>query len=150
MTELATLAALRRFLLAVLMLGVIGMATELLFIGHVDGPLQLIPVTVLGCGLLALGWLALAPGGASVRAVQSTMAAFVVAGGAGVALHVRGNAEFELEMRPQIARLELVRETLTGATPVLAPGSMARLGLVGLAVTFRHPSIRSRSEPESR
>lgn len=29
--------------------------------------------------------------------------------------------------------LELVRETLTGATPVLAPGSMILLGLVGLA-----------------
>jgi hypothetical protein len=150
MAEPATLAVLRRFLLAVLIFGVIGMGTELLFIGHIDGTLQLIPVTALGCGLLALGWLVLAPSGASVRAVQAMMLVFVVAGGAGVVLHFRGNAEFELEMRPRIDRLELVRETLTGATPVLAPGSMALLGLVGLAVTFRHPSIRIRSERQSR
>jgi hypothetical protein len=36
---------------------------------------------------------------------------------------------------------ELVRNTLTGATPVLAPGSMSLLGLVGLAQVYRHPSL---------
>jgi hypothetical protein len=36
-------------------------------------------------------------------------------------------------MYPAMAGVELVRKPLTGATPVLAPGSMALLGLVGLA-----------------
>ena len=50
------------------------------------------------------------------------MALFVLSGGIGVALHYRGNVEFELEMYPSLSGLELVRKTLTGATPVLAPG----------------------------
>ena len=36
-------------------------------------------------------------------------------------------------MYPSMAGMKLVRDTLTGATPVLAPGSMALLRLVGLA-----------------
>jgi hypothetical protein len=37
----------------------------------------------------------------------------------------------------------LISKTLTGATPVLAPGSMSLLGFVGLAFTYRHPALRS-------
>jgi len=37
----------------------------------------------------------------------------------------------------------LLSKTLTGATPVLAPGSMSLLGVIGLASTYRHPLLRS-------
>jgi hypothetical protein len=39
--------------------------------------------------------------------------------------------------------MSLISKTLTGATPVLAPGSMSLLGVVGLAFTYRHPALRS-------
>jgi hypothetical protein len=136
-----TLRTLRRILLATLLCGMAGMETELLLIGHVDGALQLIPLTLLGCGLVVLGWLAIAPGRAIVRGVQAVMALFVVSGAVGVGLHYRGNVEFELELYPRMGGLELVRKTLTGATPVLAPGSMALLGIVGLALTLDHPAL---------
>ena len=58
-------------------------------------------------------------------------------------LHYQGNTAFELEMYPDMAGLELVQKTLTGATPVLAPGSMALLGLVGLAAVLRHPLMQA-------
>jgi hypothetical protein len=61
----------------------------------------------------------------------------------GVGLHYDGNEEFELEMYPTMAGVELVQNTLTGATPVLAPGSMTLLGLDGLAHTYRHPSLNA-------
>lgn len=152
--EPATLSAIRSFLLGALIVGVVGMATELLLIGHLDGPLQLVPVVLLGFGAIVSGWHAVAPRAASVRAVQTTMALFVLSGVTGVALHYRGNVEFELEMYPSLAGAELVRKTLTGATPVLAPGSMALLGLVGLTCTYRHPRLRNgarafREEPKS-
>jgi hypothetical protein len=140
--EPPTLATLRRGLLAILVAGVAGMGAELLLIGHVEGALQLTPVMLLGLGLVALVWFAVSPGRVSARALQIVMALFVASGAAGVVLHYRGNAAFELEMYPKMAGIELVRETLTGATPVLAPGSMALLGLVGLASTFRHPALR--------
>jgi len=34
-------------------------------------------------------------------------------------------------------------KALAGATPVLAPGSMSLLGVVGLALTYRHPLLRN-------
>jgi hypothetical protein len=40
----------------------------------------------------------------------------------------------------------LISKTLTGATPVLAPGSMSLLGLIGLAFTYGHPGLRSPEE----
>jgi hypothetical protein len=148
--DTATLGRIRRLLLLTLLVSVPGMATELLFLGHIDGVLQLVPVTLLAAGLLALGWLALAPGPGAVRLVRVLMAVFVASGVAGVGLHARGNMEFELEMYPDRAGAALVRKTLTGATPVLAPATMALLGLVGLALTYHHPALGARSAPRPR
>jgi len=53
---------------------------------------------------------------------------------------VRSNVEFELEMRPSMAGMELVMESLSGAMPAMAPGAMAQLGFLGLLVCFRHPA----------
>jgi hypothetical protein len=142
--EPLTLARIRRFLLGTLLIGVTGMGTELLFLGHIDGVLQLIPVTLLATGMVSLAWLALAPGPTAIRAVRVLMAVFVASGIVGVGLHLRGNLEFELEMYPNRAGAALLRKTLTGATPVLAPGSMALLGLVGLALTYHHPALERR------
>jgi hypothetical protein len=72
------------------------------------------------------------------------MGLFVLSGGIGVVLHYQGNVAFELEMYPTLSGMELVSRTLTGATPVLAPGSMTLLGLVGLAATYRHPLVQQR------
>lgn len=119
------------------MAGIAGTALELLFIGHFADRLQLVPMVLLPAGLVALAWQALRPSVASARGVRLLMLLFVVSGLLGVSLHYRGNQEFELEMYPAMTGMELVRETLTGATPVLAPGSMVLLGLVGLAAVHR-------------
>ena len=67
------------------------------------------------------------------------MLLFVAAGIVGVYLHYQSNVEFELEMNPAAAGWELIRESLTGAMPALAPGTMVHLGLIGLLYTWRHP-----------
>jgi hypothetical protein len=128
-----SLARLRRFLLLTLAAGIAGIGLELLFIGHVEDLFQLVPVILLAAGLAVLVWHWARPGQASVHAVRLLMTLFVASGLLGVGLHYRSNREFEREMYPSMAEMELVRKTLTGATPVLAPGSMALLGLVGLA-----------------
>jgi hypothetical protein len=134
-------AAIRRFTFWILAFAIAGMATELVFIGHVEDVAQWVPLAVLGAGGLALAWHGAAPQGITVRVVQAVMALFVASGIAGVALHYRGNVEFEREMYPTLAGFQLVRQTLTGATPVLAPGSMTLLGLVGLTLTYKHPLV---------
>jgi hypothetical protein len=131
----------RTFLLVTLTVGMIGMCAELLLIGHRENVQQQIPLLLLALGVVAAAWHAAAPRVVTVRALQITMLLFVVSGLLGVALHYRGNVEFELEMYPAMGGLELVQKTLTGATPVLAPGSMTLLGLIGLTHTYKHPCL---------
>jgi hypothetical protein len=134
-------AHIRGYVLATLTVGMIGMITELLLIGHRETLQQQIPLVLLGLGIVTAVWHAAAPRATTVRALQITMLLFVVSGAVGVALHYSGNAEFELEMYPAMGGLELVQKTLTGATPVLAPGSMTLLGLIGLTHTYKHPRL---------
>jgi len=137
----STAGALRTALLGLFLLGCLGTATELLLIGHVEDPWQLVPLALFGSAPLVIAWYALARSAASVRAFQGLMFLFLGSGLAGFLLHYRGNMEFELEMYPGMSGLELFRETMTGAFPALAPGAMALFGLIGLAWTYRHPAF---------
>ena len=135
------LAAIRKLLLAALAIGVVGTAGELILLGHVDEPAQWLPLVVLGAAVPVLIWHATAPGTASVRTLQALMYGFVALGVLGVGLHYDGNVEFERELHADEDGWTFVRKTVAGATPVLAPGSMVLLGLVGLAHAYRHPSL---------
>lgn len=73
------------------------------------------------------------------------MVLFMVIGVVGVSLHFRSNAEFELLMHPSMDGWELVRASLAGRTPALAPAILVQLGLLGLTYTYRHPFLRRRT-----
>ena len=137
--ESETLAAIRRLLLGALTVGVIGTTGELILLRHIDKPTQWIPLVFLGAGVPILLWHAMAPSAASVRVLQVLMFAFIALGVAGVGLHYDGNVAFERELHPDERGWTFARKTLAGATPVLAPGSMVLLGLVGLAHAYHHP-----------
>jgi hypothetical protein len=137
------LVRVRRYLLALLAAGSAGTAGELLLIGHYEEITQWTPLLLLALGVAAASWHLLRPGAASRRAVQGLMVLFVISGAVGVGLHYRGNVEFELEMYPDLAGFELAGKTLTGATPVLAPGSMALLGAVGLMAVYGSTKLRN-------
>jgi hypothetical protein len=138
--ESETLAVIRKLLLGGLAIGVLGTSGELILLRHIDKPAQWIPLVFLGAAAPILIWHAAAPSAASVRVVQALMLAFMALGVIGVGLHYDGNVEFERELHPDERGWTFVRKTVAGATPVLAPGSMVLLGLVGLAHTYRHPS----------
>jgi hypothetical protein len=133
-------AMVRRILLAIFLIGAIGTGAELLLLEH-TAEWQLVPLVLIAISLLVLGWLAVSRRMAVVRVFQVTMVAFLVSGAAGLALHYRGNVEFELEMYPSLGGAELFWKALTGATPALAPGTMIQLGLIGLTFTYRHPAL---------
>jgi hypothetical protein len=138
--ESETLAVIRRLLLGALAVGVLGTTGELILLRHIDQPAQWIPLVFLGVAMPVLIWHAAAPSAASVRVLQGLMVAFIALGIIGVGLHYDGNVEFERELHPDERGWEFVRKTIAGATPVLAPGSMVLLGLVGLAHAYHHPS----------
>jgi hypothetical protein len=139
-TEPATLAFIRTFLLASLFLGILGTVGELILLRHVDSPAQWIPVVLLAMAVPLLLWHGAAPGPITVRLVRALMSVFILAGIVGVGLHYDGNVEFERELRPKDTGVTFLRHTLAGATPVLAPGAMVLLGLLGIAHAYRHPA----------
>jgi len=118
------------------------MLAELLLIGHDESAAQFVPLILLAVGFLAGAAAVFRPSATAIRLLQGLMVLYLGAGVLGVGLHYRGNEEFELEMYPSLAGRELVTKVLTGATPVLAPGSMSLLGIVGLVSTYRHPLLR--------
>ena len=123
-------------ILVLIAVGIIGLTTELLLLEHTDGLNQWIPVISLGAGLAATLGVWLAPGQWSLRAFRIVMFAFVVAGALGIYLHFVGNVEWARERDPRLGGVTLVWKVLTGATPVLAPGALAQLGLLGLVYAW--------------
>jgi hypothetical protein len=138
--ESETLASIRKLLLGALAVGVVGTVGELILLRHIDMPAQWIPLTLLTAAVPILIWHASSPSSATVRTVQALMLCFIAAGIVGVGLHLDSNVEFERELNPSERGWTFIRKTVAGATPVLAPGSMALLGLVGLAHAYRHPA----------
>jgi hypothetical protein len=146
-SEPLTVSRLRSILLWTLLAGTAGTMGELLLLGHRESAAQLVPLVLLAAGLLVGIMLLAGSTPSGLRLLQVLMILFLASGILGVGLHYQGNTEFELEMHPSIAGIELLSKTLTGATPVLAPGSMSLLGVIGLASTYRHPLLR-RHAPE--
>ena len=140
-----TLATVRLLLLIALFVSAAGTLVELLLLEHVEDSWQWVPIILLGLSIIIIAWHVIGRGRASTRALQGMMWLFVASGAVGVFLHYRGNSEFELELNSSLAGFALFRESMMGATPALAPGTMVLLGIVGLIYTFRHPALRRRS-----
>ena len=141
--EPETLAAIRTLLLGTLVVGVVGTSGELILLGHTEMATQWIPLVALGLLVVVIAMHVRKPSSATVRAMQAVMGLFIATGVLGVGLHLNGNVEFERELRPTEGGFPFALKTITGATPILAPGSMVLLGLVGFAYTYRHPEISS-------
>ena len=133
--------SLRRFLAAIFLLGSIGLAAELIFIGHVQDVWQQIPLALIALGAATLVWHAAHPNAWSLNLVRVTAGLLVAGGLLGVGLHYQSNVEFEREMYSDLRGFQLVREALSGAIPALAPGALVQLGLVGLAYTYQEKTL---------
>ena len=130
-------------LLVILVLGMLGTAAELILLGHYDDWKQLVPLALIGFALVAIAWHVRAPSAVNVHFLQALMTTFLFAGVIGMGLHFGANAEFEQESDPSLRGYRLFTESLSGATPLLAPGTMVQLGLIGLVYTYRHPRLGS-------
>ena len=134
--------AARRILLAILVLGIVGISVELWLLAHTEDIYQLIPLILAVLAIVTAAALVMRPSKGTVRLFQAVMALFLLSGVIGMWLHVQVNMEFQLEMDPALAGLALFRKAILAKTPpALAPGAMIQLGLIGLAYTFRHPAL---------
>lgn len=127
---------LRSVLLGILLFNCIGILAELLLLEHVEGFWQLLPVVLLAGSSISILWFYLGKHPLSLTLVRISMLLFLVCGVIGTGMHFTANMAFELELYPGKQGVELYWESLKGALPVLAPGTMVGLGLLGLVSTF--------------
>lgn len=130
---------LRQGLLLIFVLGSIGLGAELLLLGHFQEWRQQAPLALLGLGLILLVVRLVYKGPVVLRIFRLAMFAYILGGVAGFWFHINGNMEFELEMNSRLTGWDLVSRTASGALPVLAPGALIQLGLIGFLYTHRHP-----------
>lgn len=138
------LSRIRWFILGVLVFGMAGTITELLLLAHYEDLAQFVPLVLIAVALAVVVWHALRPSAGNVLALQVVMTLFLFAGVAGVAFHFAGAAEFQREMDPSQGGWALFTKVArVQAPPLLAPGVMMQLGLLGLIYTYRHPAIQT-------
>ncbi len=130
---------LRKYLLFLFLFGVIGTGTELILLDHMEDVWQWTPLVLLALSLPPLGVIVLLRRRAALLLFRSVVWLFIPGGILGLYFHYTGNTEFEIEMYPDIGSLELFLESITGATPALAPGAMVLLGLIGHCYAYKHP-----------
>jgi hypothetical protein len=147
MNEPDLLSTFRRILLALVLLGIIGLTLELFLLEHTESATQWIPFIVLGLGLVIGLAVWFKPTVRSIRLFQLIMLLFVASGVLGIYLHLRGNVLFEQETDPSARGMDLLWRSLHGGIPMLAPAAMAQVGLLGLVFAFRHPALRGDAAP---
>lgn len=133
----------RRFILGIFLITIVGAGLELVLLEHIEGIWQILPLGLMLISLFVLIGFLLSNNVITLRIFQIVMVLFIICGIVGIGLHYKGNAEFELEMYPSLEGLELFWKVIKGATPVLAPGTMIALGLIGWAYTLKHPTFVS-------
>ena len=121
----------RRILLAILVLGVIGTTAELLLLSHDEGVLQLIPLVLMAVGLFVIGWHLRSASSSSLRALRLSMLSFVLAGvvGSKIASEL-GN----MRVSEQIDALEIMG--INTKTYLVLPKILAALMMIPLLIVI--------------
>ena len=137
-------------MLALIVIGIVGLIAELLLLDHTESFNQWIPLISLAVGLIATIAVWRGPSSTTLAAFRIIMYVFVAAGLLGVYFHFAGNVEWAHERDPDLGGLTLVWKALKGATPSLAPGALAQLGLLGLIFAWSSPETKpNRTENSS-
>ena len=144
------LTVIRKVLLSVVLLEMVGTTTELVLLEHTEDIRQWIPLVLLAVGFVAVIWQNFDHGEFSARLVRWLMISFIGAGLAGIYFHFQGSAEFKLESNPSLRGWPLFWAAIRAKTPpLLAPGAMIQLGLLGWLYTYHHPALyRNRQKGE--
>ena len=120
-----------KVILVALLFMMAGTATELYLLDHYEDTLQLIPLLCIGVSVLTLFILFFQRTKWTIGFFKLVLVLTGLSGVYGAFLHLQANYEFELEMKPGAKGWELFVESLSGALPSLAPGSMIVLALIG-------------------
>lgn len=150
---------LRRGVLALAALGIVGTTVELVFLRHWTTPTRLIVWPAMLALAAALGLLVVRATPRRVTAARAIAGVVLLVAGLGIALHVHGN----LEAGPLDRHYAATWDTLSsveqwwlastggvGPAPVLAPGALAEISLMLLLATVAHPVFAIEATPAGR
>lgn len=156
--DVDTTTLLRRGVLGLALLGIVGTAIELVFLRHWSGVTQLIvwpAITALGIGFLLL---VRKPNRKRIQAACGIALVVVMVAGIGISLHVLENlgaGPLDRDYGPRWDQMSPVEQWTAaiigdvGPSPTLAPGVLAEISFALLLATVRHPALRTvdRSRP---
>jgi hypothetical protein len=137
-SDASALRTVRALLLALVTIGMVGTAVDLLLLDHYEDVWQLPPLVMIVLGLAVVAWVWFAGSANAVTAMRITMVLFLATGAAGLLFHYNGNREFQHETDPSLQGWPLfVKVVRAKAPPALAPAAMIQIGLLGLLYTYR-------------
>jgi len=141
MNQSDILQRLRQFLLGVVALIFAMTIFELILLNHTEELLQWVPFVVSAVGLITVGAAWFSPGRITITALRWVMVVVALSSFVGVYLHFSGNLAFTMEINPSFSVADAIWPAMKGSYPLLAPGILFLAGILGLAVTYRHPLL---------
>lgn len=132
---------LRHFLIWVVGFIFIGTVIELLLLEHYVETPQFIPYILCGFGLISLVIARLKSTHQTIIMLRWVMAAVALGGLLGIFFHFKGNMAFAREINPTFSFGEALWPAIKGGNPALAPGILFLAGILGIAITYKHPSV---------
>lgn len=146
MSTAEVLHRLRLFLLALSSLLFAGTLLELTLVNHTEDAIQWLAFVVAGIGLLVTLAVIVRRGRVTVSLLRWSMLVVILGSLFGIYEHVSNNVAFEREIQPNSTLSHLIWKGMSGANPLLAPGTLAIGALLSLAATYKHSLT---SDPET-
>lgn len=119
----------------------VGTVVELLFVGHAESFIQLVPFMLCAVGAVTVIAAFYVPRRQTLIALRGVMVLMVLGSAFGIYEHLTHNFAFELEIRPNATVGDVFWKALAGASPLIAPGILALAAVLALAATYRHPLL---------
>jgi hypothetical protein len=138
---MSTAEVLRRLRLSLLVLSSLlfaGTLLELSLVNHTEGAIQWSAFVLAGIGLLVTLSVLARRGPVTVSLLRWCMFLVIVGSLFGIYQHVSNNIAFEREIQSNATWSHLMWKGLSGANPLLAPGTLAVAGLLSLAGTYKY------------
>ena len=125
------LHSMKKLVIVAILFMALGTGLELYLLGHYEDAMQLIPLVSILLVLLTFTILLFRRSKVLMFVYQLLLVVSALSGLVGTFLHLKANVEFESEMKPTADSWTIFVESLSGALPALAPGSMLLFALIG-------------------
>ncbi|MEP2771828.1 MAG: hypothetical protein ABJH05_06745 [Fulvivirga sp.] len=109
----------------------VGTVAELLLLSHYEDTWQLLPIILISLSMVLMVIVGHSRSTLALQTFKALLVTCALSGVLGAYFHLQANMEFEMELHPTQSWTTSFIESLSGALPALAPGSMILFGLIG-------------------